>query len=235
MLKTVNPEVVKVVGVMSAMVFQHICYWMQTQSVDVVFRTNKELSSDLENSVSEQQIQRAKKKLIEAGLIKTSFENNCKWIRTTYYRLTDLGKKLLLSVKTNIAGVTQKGAVKPSEDTSAFLRQKEIDKKESKTEGLLESGTYISQEELNRYNSDLTEQNRYENKQGKQQWIPKSVYAQKMKEKREKEKNEKEFFIPKSMRDSFEQAGKPREGIVKGIPESLLGNPLIARMLKKSE
>ena len=52
MLKLINPVVAKEVGVMAAMVFQHICYWMQTQSVDVVYRSNKELSSDLDEAVS---------------------------------------------------------------------------------------------------------------------------------------------------------------------------------------
>ena len=99
MLKLINPVVAKEVGVMASMVFQHICYWMQTQSVDVVYRSNKELSSDLDEAVSVSQVQRAKQKLLDNGLITLSRNPFNKFDRTTHYSLTSKGNRLCLKQK----------------------------------------------------------------------------------------------------------------------------------------
>lgn len=98
MLKLLNTSVAKLVGATSAVVFQHICYWMQTQSKEVIYRTNKQLSEDLDGIYSPQQIQRAKKKLIEEGLIVVTADKRDAWNRTSHYSLTDKGRSLLLSV-----------------------------------------------------------------------------------------------------------------------------------------
>ena len=75
---------------------------------------NEELSYDLEGCVSKHQVQRAKQKLIDAELIKVSFDHKCKFVRTTYYRLTAKGKKLLLGLKVGKSkGVNNEN--KPSE------------------------------------------------------------------------------------------------------------------------
>lgn len=101
MLKILNPKLAKVVGEKASIVFQHLCYWMQTQKVSTVYRTNKDLVSDLEDMFSEQQIQRSKKKLIDAGMITVSFDKKNVWDRTTHYTLTEKGKEyvLLLSLE----------------------------------------------------------------------------------------------------------------------------------------
>ena len=98
MLKILNPKLAKVVGEKASIVFQHLCYWMQTQKVSTVYRTNKELVSDLEEMFSEQQIQRSKKKLIDAGMITISFDKKKVWNRTTHYTLTEKGKEYVLSL-----------------------------------------------------------------------------------------------------------------------------------------
>ena len=98
MLKILNPKLAKVVGEKASIVFQHLCYWMQTQKVSTVYRTNKELVSDLEDMFSEQQIQRSKKKLIDAGMITISFDKKKVWNRTTHYTLTEKGKEYVLSL-----------------------------------------------------------------------------------------------------------------------------------------
>lgn len=98
MLKILNPKLAKVVGEKASIVFQHLCYWMQTQKVSTVYRTNKELVSDLEDMFSEQQIQRSKKKLIDAGMITVSFDKKNVWNRTTHYTLTEKGKEYVLSL-----------------------------------------------------------------------------------------------------------------------------------------
>ena len=98
MLKILNPKLAKVVGEKASIVFQHLCYWMQTQKVSTVYRTNKELVSDLEDMFSEQQIQRSKKKLIDAGMITVSFDKKKVWNRTTHYTLTEKGKEYVLSL-----------------------------------------------------------------------------------------------------------------------------------------
>lgn len=98
MLKLLNTSVAKLVGATSAVVFQHICYWMQTQSKETVYRTNKQLSEDLDGIYSPQQIQRAKKKLIDEGLIVVTADKRDAWNRTSHYSLTDKGRSLLLSV-----------------------------------------------------------------------------------------------------------------------------------------
>lgn len=98
MLKILNPKLAKIVGEKASIVFQHLCYWMQTQKVSTVYRTNKELVSDLEDMFSEQQIQRSKKKLIDAGMITVSFDKKNVWNRTTHYTLTEKGKEYVLSL-----------------------------------------------------------------------------------------------------------------------------------------
>lgn len=128
MLKLLNTSVAKLVGATSAVVFQHICYWMQTQSKEVIYRTNKQLSEDLDGIYSPQQIQRAKKKLIEEGLIVVTADKRDAWNRTSHYSLTDKGRTLLLSINTT------KGSSKNTSKTLADASQNLPDStKEPKT------------------------------------------------------------------------------------------------------
>ena len=112
MLKILNPKLAKVVGEKASIVFQHLCYWMQTQKVSTVYRTNKELVSDLEDMFSEQQIQRSKKKLIDAGMITVSFDKKNVWDRTTHYTLTEKGKEYVLSLSLENKGSETKSPPK---------------------------------------------------------------------------------------------------------------------------
>ena len=114
MLKILNPKLAKVVGEKASIVFQHLCYWMQTQKVSTVYRTNKELVSDLEEMFSEQQIQRSKKKLIDAGMITVSFDKKNVWNRTTHYTLTEKGKEYVLSLSLENRGSETKSPPKTS-------------------------------------------------------------------------------------------------------------------------
>ena len=116
MLKILNPKLAKVVGEKASIVFQHLCYWMQTQKVSTVYRTNKELVSDLEDMFSEQQIQRSKKKLIDAGMITVSFDKKNVWNRTTHYTLTEKGKEYVLSLSLENKGSETKSPPKTSSE-----------------------------------------------------------------------------------------------------------------------
>lgn len=109
MLKVINPQVIKFeykhndkaqkLGTNAALLFQHIYYWMQTQGVDVVFRTNQQLSEDLEGALSVSQVARAKAKLIQAGLITIAQDLKSRFIHTTHYRLTTIGEQVVMSLK----------------------------------------------------------------------------------------------------------------------------------------
>ena len=63
-------------------------------------------------------------------------------------------------------------------------------------------------------------------------WIPKHLYAEHMKQKRIDEQQNKEPFTPKSMIKSWEDGMTGNPNATKGIPEHLLNNPVIAKMLK---
>ena len=63
-------------------------------------------------------------------------------------------------------------------------------------------------------------------------WIPKHLYAEHMKQKRLDEQQNKEPFTPKSMIKSWEEGMTGNPNATKGIPEHLLNNPVIAKMLK---
>ena len=233
MLKLINPVVAKEVGVMAAMVFQHICYWMQTQSVDVVYRSNKELSSDLDEAVSVSQVQRAKQKLLDKGLITLSRNPFNKFDRTTHYSLTSKGKKMLLSLAVKGKQITS--------ETKEIINEtvKEV---KSKIEDVRESlktapncsnteigGTYVHKQQNNavKSNESVIQQ---PNKQ--QQWIPRNQYAEHMKQKRLDEQLNKEPFIPKSMIKGWEDGMTGNPNATKGIPEHLLNNPSLAKILR---
>jgi len=66
----------------------------------------------------------------------------------------------------------------------------------------------------------------------KQEWIPKHLYAEHMKQKRLDEQLNKEPFIPKSMIKGWEDGMKGNPNATKGIPDHLLNNPTLAKMLK---
>lgn len=242
MLKLVNPVVAKEVGVMASMVFQHICYWMQTQSVDVVYRSNKELSLDLDESVSVSQVQRAKQKLLDKGFITLSRNPFNKFDRTTHYSLTSKGKKMLLSVAV-------KGKQIVSE-TKEIIKEV-VQEVESKIEDVHDSlktasnssitdvgGTYVPDQPKTSdtsLHSDIQQPKKQRDwiKKEKSSWIPRDQYAEHMKQKRLDEQLNKEPFIPKSMIKGWEDGMTGNPNATKGIPEHLLTeNPRLAKILK---
>lgn len=241
-LKTINPQVAKEVGVMTAMVFQHICYWMQTQSTDVIFRTNKDLANDLE-SISPSQVQRAKKKLIDNGYIKVSNESKYTWVRTTYYRLTEKGQSLRIIAKQSkntshnqfkATSAKQEGVsnVEINKTPSSEVKAPESLKNDVVIDLLIDNSKTTCIEDMKiDLSLEADETSIVSNKTDN--WIPKHLYPQKMKEKRISEQQNKEFFTPKSMRESFEKAGEIRRDVVKGIPKELLSDPRLSKLLKK--
>jgi len=68
--------------------------------------------------------------------------------------------------------------------------------------------------------------------QQKKQWIPRHLYAEHMKQKRIDEQLNKEPFIPKSMIKGWKDGMKGNPHATKGIPDYLLNNPTLAKMLK---
>ena len=89
-------------------------------------------------------------------------------------------------------------------------------------------GTYVHEQQNNavKSNESVIVQHK------KQQWIPKHLYAEHMKQKRLDEQQNKEPFTPKSMIKSWEDGMTGNPNATKGIPEHLLNNPVIAKMLK---
>lgn len=99
-VKLLNPLLAKIVGSIASVLFQHISYWSKTQKTNIVFRTNEELVSDLQGMYTASQIQYAKKKLIDNGMIEVSFNKGKKsWDRTTHYSITEKGKQYLINNK----------------------------------------------------------------------------------------------------------------------------------------
>lgn len=228
MLKLINPVVAKEVGVMAAMVFQHICYWMQTQSVDVVYRSNKELSVDLDEAVSVSQVQRAKQKLLDKGLITLSRNPFNKFDRTTHYSLTSKGKKMLLSVAVKgkqIASEAKEIVKETVQDVKDKIEDIRESLKTAPNSSVNEAcGTYVPEQPKASNTSNL--------QQPKKQWIPRSQYAAHMKQKRIDEQQNKEPFIPKSMIKGWEDGMKGNPNATKGIPDHLLNNPTLAKIMK---
>ncbi|MEG0407228.1 MAG: helix-turn-helix domain-containing protein [Bacilli bacterium] len=68
--------------------------------------------------------------------------------------------------------------------------------------------------------------------QPKKQWIPRDQYAKHMKQKRLDDQLNKEPFIPKSMIKGWEDGMKGNPNATKGIPEHLLNNPSLAKILR---
>ena len=68
--------------------------------------------------------------------------------------------------------------------------------------------------------------------QEKSSWIPRDQYAEHMKQKRIDEQLNKEPFIPKSMIKGWEDGMVGNPNATKGIPEHLLNNPSLAKILK---
>lgn len=99
MIKILNPSVVKIVGSIASVLLRHLKYWKDSSGKEVVYRTNTQLVEDLEGMFSESQIQRAKKKLIDNGLIQISYGKG--YDRTTHYSLTQKALDLLDANKNN--------------------------------------------------------------------------------------------------------------------------------------
>lgn len=91
------------------------------------------------------------------------------------------------------------------------------------------SATYVHEQQNNAIN-----RNESVVQQPKKQstWIPKHLYAEHMKQKRIDEQMNKEPFTPKSMIKSWEDGMTGNHNATKGIPEHLLNNLVIAKMLK---
>lgn len=68
--------------------------------------------------------------------------------------------------------------------------------------------------------------------QEKSSWIPRNQYAEHMKQKRLDEQLNKEPFIPKSMVKGWEDGMTGNPNATKGIPEHLLNNPSLAKILR---
>lgn len=99
MIKILNPSVVKIVGSIASVLLRHLKYWKDSSGKEVVYRTNTQLVDDLEGMFSASQIQRAKKKLIENGLIEITYGKG--YDRTTHYSLTKKAIELLDNSKTS--------------------------------------------------------------------------------------------------------------------------------------
>lgn len=246
-LKMVSPSVVKLVGSTSAMLFQHISYWMQSSNTDVIYRSASSLISDLGDSLTRNQLYYARKKLIEAGLITVSTEHSDKFNRTTFYRITEKGQSLRLiakeskntsqnqfkAISTKHEGVSNVEINKtPSSEVKAPESLKnDVVMDNSKTTCIedMKIDLSLGDEYLIVSNKVKSEHNTSE------KWKPKHLYAQHIKQERILVQQNKEFFTPKSMRESFETAGEIRREVVKGVPKELLSDPRLSKMIKNKQ
>lgn len=69
----------------------------------------------------------------------------------------------------------------------------------------------------------------------KSSWIPKHLYHAHMKQKHLDEQQNKEPFIPKSMIQGWEDGMLGNPNATKGVPDHLLNNPKLAKMLKRKQ
>ena len=90
-------------------------------------------------------------------------------------------------------------------------------------------GTYIPEQQNNavKSNESVVEQHKKKN-----DWIPRDQYAKHMKQKRLDEQLNKEPFIPKSMIKGWEDGMTGNPNATKGIPEHLLSNSSLAKILR---
>ena len=90
-------------------------------------------------------------------------------------------------------------------------------------------GTYVPEQQNNavRSNESVLQQPKKQ-----RQWIPRDQYAKHMKQKRIDEQLNKEPFIPKSMIKGWEDGMTGNPNATKGIPEHLLNNPSLAKILR---
>lgn len=97
-------------------------------------------------------------------------------------------------------------------------------------------GTYVPEQQNNATESCESDIQKPEKHQWgdhkKSEWIPKHLYAEHMKQKRLDEQLNKEPFIPKSMIKGWEDGMKGNPNATKGIPDHLLNNPTLAKILK---
>lgn len=248
-LKMVSPSVVKLVGSTAAMLFQHISYWMQSSNTDVIYRSASSLISDLGDSLTRNQLYYARQKLIKAGLITVSTEHSDKFNRTTFYRITDKGQSLRIIAKQSkntsqnqfkAVSTKQEGVpnVEINKTPAVEVKAPESLKNDVVIDNSIDNSNITCIEDMKidlslRDDEDLIVSNKVKSEHNtSQKWTPKHLYAQHMKEKRISEQQNKEFFIPKSMRESFEKAGEIRRDVVKGIPKELLSDPRLSKMIK---
>ena len=244
-LKMVSPSVIKLVGSTAAMLFQHISYWMQSSNTDVIYRSASSLISDLGDSLTRNQLYYARKKLIEAGLITVSTEHSDKWNRTTFYRITEKGQSLRIIAKQSKN--TSQNQFKATYTKQEGVSNVEINKTptvEVKAPESLKNNVVIDKTIDNskttciedmKIDLSLGDEDLFVKTVAKKEYIPKHLYAQHVKQERILEQQKKEFFVPKSMRESFEKAGEIRRDVVKGIPKELLSDPRLSKILKSKQ
>ena len=90
-------------------------------------------------------------------------------------------------------------------------------------------GTYVPEQQNNAVNSN---ESVIQQTKKQQTWIPRDQYVEHMKQKRLNEQQNKEPFIPKSMIKGWEDGMKGNPNATKGIPEHLLSNPSLAKILR---
>ena len=90
-------------------------------------------------------------------------------------------------------------------------------------------GTYVHKQQNNAVKSN---ESVIQQPKKQQTWIPKEQYAEHMKQKRLNEQLNKEPFIPKSMIKGWEDGMTGNPNATKGIPEHLLNNPSLAKILR---
>ena len=97
-------------------------------------------------------------------------------------------------------------------------------------------GTYVHEQDKtsNMSNESVIQQPKQQtwSNLNKSDWIPRNQYAEHMKQKRMDDQLNKEPFIPKSMIKGWEDGMTGNPNATKGIPEHLLSNPSLAKILR---
>ena len=209
--KSMNTEVVKLVGKSSALLLTQIFQWTISAKQDVIFRTNFQLVEDLCGLLSVATIQRCKNKLVKAGLIELSFKKS--YDRVTHYKLTEKALSLFSMVKKKSSPKEQQNV--SQEALSAYSDAVSIEDDKSPTDNSKIAVSSANELETTK----------------KQQWIPKNQYREYKQQQHKQQLLNKEMIVSKDMRECFDEG---MVGNKKSIPlpfENL--HPVLKKMLKR--
>lgn len=154
MYKGLVSEIALEVGNSSAMVLNQLYQWVKEKNKQVVYRTNEQIKNDLCGLLSTATIQRAKKKLVDAGYLTISFDKGLN--RVTHYTLTTKALTLLGAIKEEVvkqATVVKETVVKTVKKVASVVVNNKTN--DSMKESFNEQGTRSGKHPIPKHLLDL--------------------------------------------------------------------------------